>query len=146
ARDGVRGGRVQGGTYPAKIWGAFTGAALDGQDAPDWAAPPRDSRGPVRLYLPGEECLYVAVGGGAPAAPQATTTAAPSAGWAPPTTAPANPDTPASSTTPVTPAPPVYRVVKGGTTIPPNVLDPKAPLPTAPLNMTAAPCGRLASG
>lgn len=155
ARDGVRNGRVQGGTYPAKIWGAFTGAALEGQDAPDWPAAPKPTRAPVRLYLPGEECLFVQVSGGG--SPDVTTSSvAPAGGWAPqqnqppkPPQPPQSPQPPTVTSTPVDSVPvtapaPVYRAVKGGTTIPPDVLDPHAPLPTAPLTQTAAPCGKLA--
>lgn len=48
--------RVQGGTYPAEIWKAFTDAALDGTPPTDWAAPPSPTRPAARLVLPGVEC------------------------------------------------------------------------------------------
>ncbi len=48
---------VQGGRYPTQIWKAFTDAALDGVPPTDWAPPPEPARGPVRLVLPGNECL-----------------------------------------------------------------------------------------
>jgi predicted nucleic acid-binding Zn-ribbon protein len=47
---------VQGGTYPARIWGAFMRPALYAQPVEDWAPPPAPTRTPARLYLPGEEC------------------------------------------------------------------------------------------
>jgi penicillin-binding protein 1A len=50
-RDGV-----QGGTYPARIWGAFMTPALYGLPVEDWPAAAPPTRTPARLFLPGEEC------------------------------------------------------------------------------------------
>ena len=133
-KDGVR--RVQGGTYPEKIWKAFTDAALNGQPNTDWPAPPAPARPPARLYLPGSECLGKQVSG-TPLDPSAPTTAT----TAPPATDP--PTTVVGDTTPGTaPAPPptaapaVVQIIDGGTTIPPDVLDPHAPLPTVDIKTT----------
>lgn len=52
--DGVP--RVQGGTYPARIWKAFTDTALAGEPSTDWADPPPPARPNARLVLPGDEC------------------------------------------------------------------------------------------
>ena len=52
--------RVQGGTFPARIWGAFmenVGLERIATDV-DWEAPGPFSRPPARLYLPGNECAY----------------------------------------------------------------------------------------
>ncbi len=119
-RDGVP--KVQGGTYPAEIWKLFTDSALDGLPFQDWPKPPPAARPPVRLYLPGVECVGKIVSG---SLNPATTTA---------TTAAAAPDgsTPAASSTPPTTAPRrvVIRQVESGTTISKEVLDPYAPMPS----------------
>ncbi|MEA3185928.1 MAG: penicillin-binding protein, partial [Ilumatobacteraceae bacterium] len=59
--DGVP--NVQGGTYPAKIWGAMMEPAVTPLPLEDWPAPPDPARKPVRLYLPGYECLAKLVSG-----------------------------------------------------------------------------------
>lgn len=69
--DGVE--KVQGGTYPQKIWKLYTDAALAGTSFQDWPPPPPSPRPAMRLYLPGEECLGRAVA--APVAGPATTAA-----------------------------------------------------------------------
>ncbi len=56
--------RVQGGTFPARIWGAFMdaiGLERVGLDA-DWEHPGPPARPPARLYLPGNECAFEVVG------------------------------------------------------------------------------------
>lgn len=145
-KDGVR--SVQGGTYPEKIWKTYTDAALDGTAFQDWAAPPPDARKPLRLYLPGSDCLGKLVSG-VLADPNAPTTPAPPTTKAPATTQPVVTDPPTTvegDTTP--PAAPdttpggtdvattttvprlIIKAVDPGTTIAPDVLDPKAPIPT----------------
>jgi penicillin-binding protein 1A len=65
----------------------------------------------------------------------------------PPETTP-NPTTPAVTTTTapapppdiVIPSRPIYQTVEGGTTIPPHVLDPRAPVPSVPLGTSTYPC------
>ncbi len=49
--------KVQGGTYPAQIWKAFTDAALAQTPVGDWPDPPAPERADARLVLPGVECL-----------------------------------------------------------------------------------------
>jgi len=52
--------RVQGGTFPARIWGNMMdaiGLERVGLDA-DWEHPAPPARPPARLYLPGNECVY----------------------------------------------------------------------------------------
>ena len=49
----VGGVRVTGGSYPARIWQAFMGPALEGQEAIDFPAPPGAGAGQF-LRLPGE--------------------------------------------------------------------------------------------
>jgi membrane peptidoglycan carboxypeptidase len=142
--DGVP--NVQGGTYPARIWGAMMEPAVTPLPLEDWPAPPDPARKPVRLYLPGYECLAKLVSGALPLPPGSpTTTAAPTT-----TTLPVDPS---GSTPPTTAAPkPVLKVIPSDTTIPPDVLDPKAPFPTVPIAGTIVylcdkpPAGVVISG
>ena len=106
--------KVQGGTFPALIWKAFMEPAHFGAPIEDWPAPPPPARKPARLYLPGNECL---------GKPVAATTVP---GGAEP--APVDPAAP-----PPAPTPPPIRNVDPGTTISPDNLDPKAPLPSVAL-------------
>jgi membrane peptidoglycan carboxypeptidase len=113
-------GKVQGATYPARIWGALMEPAIAPLPLEDWPAPPAPARKPVRLYLPGNECLAKLVSGTLPTGGPTTTTA---------TTLP--PESPDGSAPPVTAAPkPVLKAIPSDTTIPPDVLDPKAPFPS----------------
>jgi penicillin-binding protein 1A len=133
-------GRVQGATYPARIWGALMQPAVTPLPLEDWPPPPPDARKPVRLYLPGNECLAKLVSGELPPPPGTPTTTAP------PTTTTLPP--PEGSAPPPTEAPqPVLRAIPSDTTIPPSVLDPKAPIPTIPIKDTIVyPCDRPPAG
>ena len=126
--DGVP--RVQGGFYPAQIWKAYMQPAHTYLPVVDWERPAPPKRPNARLYLPGNECALRAVG----------TAPAPVDPEAPPTTVPpANPDgTPAETVPPATV--PVFESVQVGTTIPPDNLDPLAPLPSLPVTDTVGPC------
>ncbi|MCB0967316.1 MAG: transglycosylase domain-containing protein [Ilumatobacter sp.] len=165
--------RVQGGTFPARIWGAYMeNIGLDQFELGDWDRPGPPARGPARLYLPGNECVYEIVGyepvappptevpvevppavegfrrpqapppTDPPAPPPATTTTLPAP---PPVTTTTLPSEPTPSTEPTTtttlPPRPIYGQVESGTTIPPDVLDPNAPLPSVPLDRVVSPCG-----
>ncbi|MDJ0767888.1 MAG: transglycosylase domain-containing protein [Ilumatobacter sp.] len=169
--------RVQGGTFPARIWGAYMEEiGLEQFEFADWDRPDSQPRGPARLYLPGNECLFQIVGYETPATvPPADDPAATPApqGFrsphappstdppAPPPTAPPATDPPATdppvTTPPVTtpsvttlpvetvptttlPPVPIFGQVESGTTIPPDVLDPNAPLPSVPLSQRVGPC------
>lgn len=122
-------GRVQGATYPARIWGALMQPAVTPLPLEDWPPPPPDARKAVRLYLPGNECLAKLVSGELPPPPGTPTTTAP-----PETTTTLPPE---GSVPPVTEAPkPVLKILPSDTTIPPSVLDPKAPIPTIPISGT----------
>lgn len=164
--DGVA--EVQGGTYPARIWRAMMEPYTALTPAEDWAAPPAFARAAVRLYLPGEECLYVApvattttVPGAEPGvsvaglrSPAETTlppTAPPTAPptettVAPPETAPPTETTVPVETTTTTAPPPVYVPLPTGTTISPDNLDPRAPLPTTPLTTYVGSCATTPTG
>ena len=158
--------RVQGGTFPARIWGVYNEAVALGQlgeqfEFADWDRPEAPPRGPARLYLPGNECLYEIVGyEPVESVPQPDATAPPEAApegfrspAAPPATDPPAPpvtDPPAPppgtappETVPTTTLPPrpIFGQVESGTTIPPDVLDPNAPLPSAPVNQLVRTCG-----
>jgi len=143
--DGVD--AVQGGTYPARIWGALMEPALSTLPVEDWAAPPAPLRPPARLFLPGEECAYKLVSGALPV-PGATTTStidAPPVETYPPTVDPDTGETIPGGvveTVPTTLAPVVIQLI-AATTIPPEVLDPHAPLPTIDLKSTVLPCASL---
>jgi hypothetical protein len=86
----------------------------------DWpeSAPP--TRRAARLYLPGNECLARGSGGGGSTA----TTVAGADPAAPPVAAP------------------VYQAVDPGTTIPPEILDPEAPLPSVASGLLVYNCAR----
>jgi penicillin-binding protein 1A len=158
--------RVQGGTFPARIWRAFmesVGLERVGLDV-DWERPAPPLRRATRLYLPGNECVFRVVGYESGPTRGATTTVAaapPPAGFMRPAAAPP-PDqttttvaatttaTPSATTTTVPgtpPAPgttaprrPVYARDNSGTTIPPDVLNPYAPMPSVPLDRSVRPC------
>ncbi|MFM9083029.1 MAG: transglycosylase domain-containing protein, partial [Actinomycetota bacterium] len=152
---------VVGGLYPARIWKAYMDAAHTSmKDAyadsrPDWDAPPAAVRNPVRLYLPGLDCIAEVVSGRLPTKVTGTwTTVVPTVPTVPPvvsttvpattvptTTLPGVPTatpvptattvpTPTGPAAPATTVPrgPVVRVVDPGTTIAPSVTDPTVPV------------------
>ncbi|MGH9132793.1 MAG: transglycosylase domain-containing protein [Ilumatobacteraceae bacterium] len=147
---------VQGGTFPARIWGAYMEQAHVFEPVTDWADPPELTRPPARLYLPGVECLFRAVvttvptdsvpASSTPEAPDGDVTEQAPPPTAPPTTAPETTAPPTGTTVPAVPtattAPPrpVYTPIDSGTTIPPDELDPRAPLPSTPRSVYVAPC------
>jgi penicillin-binding protein 1A len=125
---GFGGGGVQGGHFPAVIWNAFMEPAHVFYPPLDWErVPPK--RANARLYLPGNECAVRAVG-----TREVPPVVDPNA---PPTTLP-------EGAPPPEPAPPVtvpvYESVQIGTTIPPDILDPLAPLPSLPASERLGPC------
>ena len=144
-QDGVP--RVTGATYPARIWKAFMDQAHVGLPALDWDRPAPPSRNPMRLYLPGVDCIAEVVSGRLPRAatgsvvtvvptttttlaPTTTTTVVPVPGQegivAPPTTAYTGP---------------VVRVMDPGTTIPPTDVNPLTPVVGVdPLNTFVYDC------
>jgi penicillin-binding protein 1A len=128
--DGVT--KVQGGTYPARIWGAYMDPALSFVPVSDWPGPPAPERRASRLYLPGNECLAELVSGTLPPLPGATTTTTTTT-----TTLPGEPETPTETTQPPKT---VIREIDSGTTIPPDVLDPRAPLPSVDLKTFVFNC------
>ncbi len=123
--------RVQGGTFPARIWKAFNDAALAGEPNRDWDGPPPPDRSNVRLVLPGNECKITIVGF-EPAEEEETE--------------PLPPDAPTTTLDPALPPPttaePVAITVKDqlGTTIPPDIVDPTYPLPFVALGTDVQPC------
>jgi membrane peptidoglycan carboxypeptidase len=54
--------KIQGGTYPARIWKNYMDAAHFGLAARDWQAPAPPERPNARLVLPGTECTVTVVG------------------------------------------------------------------------------------
>ena len=163
---GANADRVQGGRYPAQIWNTFMNPAHAGLAPADWEAPPPNHRAPMRLYLPGTECLVRLAGyeRNGNITPVQTTVPAVNPGGngptgfarpavPPPTPPPAVPPETTVATTVPAPAPapagpvvttapsrPVYQRVEGGTTVPANVLDPRAPIPTTPMSNSVTSC------
>lgn len=172
SNDGVP--RVQGGTYPARIWGQFMEQAHLFEAVLDWPDAPHQNRGSARLYLPGNECIYSAPvvedsdDGAEPAeartsgttpvesvalgrtaappepepAPELSPDPAPQPEPAPepePAPAPEPEPGPEPEPEPVTTQAPV-RTPAPGTTIPPDVLDPNAPIPSLPIGTPMGPC------
>ena len=123
------GSNVQGGHFPAVIWKAFMEPAHAFVPVVDWDRPPPPKRPNARLFLPGSDCELRIVG----------TAPAPVDPDAPPTTVPANPDGSPGETVP----PAVVNITRSvavGTTIPPDNLDPLAPLPSLPVTARLGPC------
>lgn len=128
------GPNVQGGHYPAVIWNRFMEPAHAFAPVLDWDRPPPPERPNARIYLPGVECVQ-RLAGYIPGATVETT----------PTTLPEGAEPPPEDAEPAPvqtlPPTPVYRSVQVGTTIAPDNLDPKAPLPLLPLTETVGACG-----
>ena len=139
--DGVR--KVQGGTYPAEIWGAFMEPALASQPIADWPAPPPSGRRAVRLYLPGNECLAALVSGTLPPLPGVATTTTSTTAPPPPSTDATGAIIPVEPTATTEAPKTVLRGVPSGTTIAPDVLDPRAPLPSTELTTFVYNCDRV---
>jgi penicillin-binding protein 1A len=127
------GRNVQGGHFPAIIWNTFMEPAHVFYPPLDWErVPPK--RENARLFLPGNECEFRVVGSReipAVVDPNAPPVVVPE-GEAPPETAP--PETAPPVTIPI------IESVQVGTTIPPDNLDPLAPLPSLPISAQLAPC------
>lgn len=122
--------RVQGGTFPARIWKAFMDPAHEGMPILDWDPPSPPTRNPVRLYLAGNECIAVLVSGRLPKSQTGTVvTVVPTVPTTTTTTPAVTPLDP-NATTPPAPADnaPVVSVVDPGTTIPADVTDPTVPV------------------
>jgi penicillin-binding protein 1A len=119
--------RVQGSTFPARIWKAFMDPAHNRLPVLDWEPPLPSGRNPVRLYLAGVECIAELVSGRLPKNQTGTvSTVIPTIPTIPTTTvAPLVPIDP-NVTTPAQPPgnSPVVSVVDPGTTIPADVTDP----------------------
>ena len=145
--DGVD--AVQGGTYPARIWGAYSRSALFGLPQEDWLAPPPLARKPARLYLPGEECAYKLVSGALSPTGEVITTVAPTTIVATAEPAP-DPEVPTGTidgeAPPTTVTPVVIQLLPDSTTIPPGVLDPLAPLPSVEPRTAVLTCAKLPVG
>jgi hypothetical protein len=128
--DGVA--KVTGNAYPVKIWKAFMDAAHQSWPMLDWDVPPAPSRNPMRLYLPGVDCIAELVSGKLPKAATGTiTTVVPTATTT--TLAPLAPIITLPGAIPLAPTTtvfkgPVVRVVDPGTTIAPTDLNPATPV------------------
>jgi penicillin-binding protein 1A len=123
---------VQGGYFPALIWKAFMDPAHTWLPAVDWDRPAPPDRPNARLYLPGNECVLKVVGF-QEVLPEVDPNAPPTVAT---TLAPG--EVPAETVPPVTI--PITESVQVGTTIPPDNLDPNAPVPFLPLTDLVGPC------
>ena len=127
--------RVQGGTFPAQIWGAYMEPAHAGLPVVDWSPAPVAVREPVRLYLPGNECVGVIVGFEQPNIPTRI-----------------DPDTGAEVPIDVViddealQPQPIYEQITTDTTVPIEVTDPNAGLPSAPLDAYVGSCDEFIDG
>ena len=131
--DGVA--RVTGNAYPVKIWKAYMDAAHTDLPVLNWDAPLAPKRNPLRLYLPGVDCIAELVSGKLPKASTGTITTV-----VPTVTTSTLPVVPTTTTTapgvvgvPVAPPTTVYRgavvrVVDPGTTIAPTNTNPLTPV------------------
>ena len=118
----------------------------------DWDRPPPPERPNARLILPGDECVITVVGyTEVPAVIDPEAPDAPPAEGVPAAAAPAGilrappqPVDPSVPEEPVESAPParipITRSVQVGTTIPPDVLDPNAPLPMVAISSSVGRC------
>ena len=141
--EGANENNVQGGRYPAQIWNTYMQPAHQFMTISDWETPPAPARPPMRLYLPGTDCLYYVSGYQPdPNAPAPTAPAQPAGFYSNPEAPPATPPpaTPPPATTPPPVMVPVYSQVDGGNTIPPDVVDPAWPVNVAPLDYAVRPC------
>ena len=136
AAEEGRGGKVQGADYPARIWGAYMEAVHTNLPVLDWPDPPRNTRKFRRIYVPGEECLAELISGYLPGItidpkrPTTTNTTPPPP--APPPTTVVGDTTPIDATPPVTSSPhPLVEILRDASTVPADVLDPHAPVPSA---------------
>ena len=127
--------RVQGGTFPAQIWGAYMEPAHAGLPAIDWSPAPVAVRDPVRLYLPGNECVGVIVGFEQPNIP---TRIDPDTGVEVPIDVVLDDEA-------LQPQP-IYEQITTDTTVPIEVTDPNAGLPSAPLDAYVGSCDEFIDG
>jgi penicillin-binding protein 1A len=132
--DGVA--RVTGNGYPVKIWKAYMDAAHKDLPVLNWDKPPAPTRNPLRLYLPGVDCIAELVSGKLPKAstgtittvvPTVTTTTLPAAPVVTTTTVPGAVVVPVAPTTTVYRGA-VVRVIDPGTTIAPTDTNPLTPV------------------
>lgn len=150
--------RVQGATFPAAIWKAYNDAALVDAPIVDWDAAVPPTRGSMRLYLPGVDCVAQLVSGALPR--RFTGTVVPfDPAWATTTTqvgaVPVTGVTTSTTSTTTTVAavvpgpagPPVVSIVDPGTTILPSNTNPFSPLPTLdPLRNLVFDCAKPLPG
>ena len=147
--------RVQGGTFPARIWKATMDAALFGVPPSVFRSPSVNPRPATRLVLPGVDCWAVTTTlappvetpapGTTPAEPPPTD---PETGQPVPTTTTTTTTTTTSTTTTTTTTTPtvvpgVPSTVDLSDTIPRGVVDPTYPVPTLVIgDFDVAPCAR----
>jgi len=135
-----RNGKVQGADYPARIWGSFMEDALAPMPEVDWPAAPKATRVPARIFVPGEECPAKVVSGTIPSA--SSTSVAPNSSVS--STVPTSGSVPTESSGPTTTgAAAVVVPITGYTTVPADVLDPRAPMPSVGLRTYVYVCDQL---
>ena len=146
--DAVGVPRVQGGTFPARIWKQTMDTALFGRPATLFPTPPPNGRAAMRLYLPGTDCVSEIVleepGSNDPAAsPDSSVTdgsttlpggdgsgSAPATTGSTPSTSTTSTSTTSTTTTSGAPTTTVFgQITDLGTTVPRGVVDPTWPIP-----------------
>lgn len=140
--------RVQGGTFPARIWKVTMDGALAGQPASPFVAPSANARAASQLFLPGVDCLVLSS-----VIPDASNDlwSALMGGSTTTTTFPLNEENP--PVPPTTSAPPLpwylidpssglpEEIAAMTTTVPRGQLDPTWPMPTIdPALYSIVPC------
>jgi len=123
--------RVQGATFPARIWQAYMNAAHERMPILDWDPPIPVTRNQMRLYLPGVDCIAELVSGKLPrTAMGSVVTVVPTSTIAPVTATTVAPLPSPTTLSPVTTVykGPVVSVVDPGTTIVPTDLNPLTPV------------------
>lgn len=139
--------RVQGGTFPSRIWKATMDAAHAGRPSSVFATPVPNLRLGMRLYLPGTDCLSPATTSPpSTVAPPVTVPSVdstdPSSSTLPTTTTTTTTTLPPTTTTSTTLVPPKPGTITDlNTTVPRGQIDPTWPVPTIdPTLYTVAAC------
>jgi membrane peptidoglycan carboxypeptidase len=137
---GVYGG-VTGGSIPAQIWKTYMEPAHASLPPLDWKPPPPPKRPNARIVLPGNECAVRVVGyQTVQAAPTDSQAGGGNAGGGNAGGKKRGGGKKAAATTVPTVQVPIVQAVDVGTTIPPDVLDPDAPIPTIEASAQVGSC------
>lgn len=134
--------RVQGGTFPARIWKQTMDAALFGQPASLFPTPGPNPRAGMRLYLPGTDCLNEVIATTVPVPTETPTTVEGDSSASSSTSTTTTSSTSTSTTVAPLPTSTILgQITDLDTTVPRGVVDPTWPIPTIdPAVYTVSPC------